>query len=115
MRAAFPILILLVAACGRQPPPSGRGYDVDIVEGAAPAPKAGYKAAPAGDPRLVAAAAIQKAGHPCPRIVAASRLSDRSIAAICDNKEDYRVTTIEALGTVAMRCSAVRRMGIKGC
>lgn len=113
MRRAV-VIMLALAGCQQQPE-ARRGYDADIVQGRGTAPKAGYQPAPTGDPRSIAAAAIQKAGHPCPKVIAASRLADRSIAAMCGNGEDYRITTIEALGTVAMRCSAVRRMGIKGC
>jgi hypothetical protein len=112
MRAAL-LIALALTSCARQPP-RHEGYDIDLP-GAEVRTRAGYQAAPAGNPATVAGVAIGKAEHPCGHVVTAERLGDGSIAAICSNREDFRITRIAAVGTVAMRCSEVRRMGIKGC
>ena len=114
MRQILAIAILL-AGCAKPPPRAqAQGYDIDLPQADAKA-RAAYQSAPAGDPATIAAMAIGKAEHPCGRVVQAERLSDGSIAAICSNHEDFRITRIAAVGTVAMRCSEVRRMAIKGC
>ncbi|HEX4738367.1 MAG TPA: hypothetical protein VH331_12485 [Allosphingosinicella sp.] len=116
MRAALltaTTIAVALAGCAKQPP-KPQGYDIDLSQ-SAPRTRAGYEAAPDGDPVTVASVAIGKAEHPCGRVTKAVRLGDGSIAAICSNQEDFRITRIPAVGTVAMRCSEVRRMGIKGC
>jgi hypothetical protein len=70
--------------------------------------------APAGEPRTVAAAAIQDADHPCGRVVDASRLQGGSIKAVCSNRETYRVFVVQGM-TVAMKCSAAAKLGVSGC
>lgn len=109
---AMPIAVAL-AGCAK-PPPKPQGYDIDLSKSTLRT-RAAYEAAPAGDPAAVASVAIAKAEHPCGRVVSAARLGDGSIAAVCSNREDFRITRIPAVGTVAMRCVEVRRMGIKGC
>ncbi len=70
--------------------------------------------APAGDPKTVAARALKDADHPCPKITTAIRVDDGSIKALCSNSEDYRIFTVEGK-TVAMKCSAARKLGVAGC
>jgi hypothetical protein len=75
--------------------------------------------APSGDPAKVARQEIQKAEHPCPRVVAATRVSGGGIAAKCSNGEDYLIASMSNPKhghiVVAMRCSAARKLGITGC
>ncbi len=66
--------------------------------------------APAGLPLVVAARVIAKAGHPCPRVVSARRMTDGSIAATCANRELYLVASVERVGPVAIRCSAAKQL-----
>ena len=112
MRQALLIAVLL-AGCSKQPVRQP-GYDVELANAPIKS-RAAYQAAPDGEPMTIASVAIGKAEHPCGHVVHATRLADGSIAAICSNHEDFRVTRIAAVGTVAMRCSEVRRMGIRGC
>ena len=70
--------------------------------------------APSGDPKAVASRAIADAEHPCPKVKAANRHSDGSVSAVCSNKEDYRVFSLNGKAIV-MRCSAARKMGVSGC
>lgn len=70
--------------------------------------------APSGDPKAVASRAIADAEHPCPKVKAATRNSDGSVSAVCSNKEDYRVFSIDGKA-ITMRCSAARKMGVSGC
>ena len=70
--------------------------------------------APAGPPKEVALAAIQDADHPCGTVVEAVRTQDGGIRAVCSNGELYRVFTVQGR-TVAMRCSAARKLGVSGC
>jgi len=70
--------------------------------------------APAGEAKAVAARAIAEAEHPCPKVVTATRNSDGSISAVCSNKEDYRVFTLNGK-VLVMRCSEARKLGVEGC
>src|SRR5262245_48586608 len=70
--------------------------------------------APAGSPKLVAAAAIKDADHPCGRLLDAVRLPEGSIRAVCSNGEAYRIFTVDGK-VVAMKCSAAARLGVSGC
>jgi hypothetical protein len=79
--------------------------------------------APEGDPKAVALKIIRANFDPpdCPKVSKAVRLSeDKSIRATCSNGEVFRVATMEEPGSkkkmeIAMKCSAARKMGIKGC
>ena len=67
--------------------------------------------APPGDAAKVATAAIREAGHPCPRLKAATRDRGGMVRATCSNGEVYLVSRIRgAAGTFAMRCSAARKL-----
>ena len=72
--------------------------------------------APKGDAVTVALRAIRDAEHPCPKVTRASRLPDQSILATCSNRESYLVFAIltksREMLNVAMRCSAVKELGI---
>jgi hypothetical protein len=67
--------------------------------------------APEGNPMTVARGAIKRAGHPCPTVSGARRMSDGSIAATCSNHELYLIFQEKgAPGAVALRCSAAKRL-----
>jgi len=52
----------------------------------------------------------------CPSITKATRYKDGTIKAICSNGESFRVFTVVKLQKpVAMKCSAVKKLGISGC
>ena len=51
----------------------------------------------------------------CPLVTAAIRLGDGSILAECSNRERFRVFYMQTVGNVAARCSALVKMGMKGC
>jgi hypothetical protein len=70
--------------------------------------------APAGEPTMVAQKAIQDAGHQCSLIVAATRLGDGSIRAVCNDGEIYRVFNFQGQ-SLAMKCSALKSLGVSGC
>lgn len=70
--------------------------------------------APSGEPAEVARLAIAKAEHPCSKVKKASRNSDGSISAMCTNREDYRIFSVNG-SAIAMRCSAARKLGVQGC
>jgi hypothetical protein len=70
--------------------------------------------APSGDPKTVATKAIKEAEHPCPKVKSAKRNPDGSVSAVCSNKEDYLVFTVDSK-TITMRCSAARKIGVAGC
>jgi hypothetical protein len=70
--------------------------------------------APEGDPSKIAVKMIANAGHPCPILTSAIRLSDYSIQASCANGEVYRITAIDGVN-FALRCSIAARTGITGC
>lgn len=70
-------------------------------------------AAPQGDPKFVARALIDL--EDCPAVVAAERLGDGSIKAVCNNGEEFRVFIVPGLGPVPLRCAAARKYGIAGC
>lgn len=82
-----------------------------------------FGAAPEGDPKAVAQRIVQANFEPkdCPKIVTATRLTpDQSIKIACSNGETFRVFTIfdskrGKTQEVAMRCSAVAKLGVKGC
>lgn len=74
----------------------------------------GFGPAPKGDARTVARQAIDAAPHPCPKVVSARRLNDGSIHAECSNGEDYRIVSGRG-EALAMRCKAVRALGVAGC
>lgn len=62
----------------------------------------------------LASRAINQAEHPCPAVVAAVRLSDGSLRAVCSNSEIYRVMMFKG-EWLAMKCSAAERLGVQGC
>ncbi len=61
----------------------------------------------------IATIAINGAEHPCGTVVSATR-SAGGIRALCSNGETYAIVEIQGK-TLAMRCSAVRALGIEGC
>ena len=69
--------------------------------------------APSHEQRL-ATAVISDAGHPCGIVITAINLPSGSIRATCSNGESYRVFALEGK-MVAMRCSAVKKLGVDGC
>lgn len=75
--------------------------------------------APTGDSATVARRIIRDNFPKCEHISSAVRQSDGGIRAICDG-EMYRVFVVynsddHKLIEVSMNCSALTRMGIKGC
>jgi hypothetical protein len=70
--------------------------------------------APPGPAKAVAATAIRDADHPCGTVFDAIRLDSGGIRATCSNGETYRVFTVQGK-VVAMRCSAVAKLGVSGC
>lgn len=70
--------------------------------------------APTGDPKAVSVRAIAAAKHPCPTVVRASRNPDGSVSAVCSNKEDYRIFSLDGQ-SIVMKCSEVRKLGVSGC
>ena len=74
--------------------------------------------APSGEPTVVAQRIIRQ-NFPeavCPLVVAASRLGDGSIRAICNNRETFRIFYFHPTrDVVAMRCSAAAQLGVPGC
>lgn len=69
-----------------------------------------FQGAPPGDPIEVAAAALKRAGHECAQIGAAKRVDGGSIMATCSDGEDYRITSHGDYGTLALKCSVVRKV-----
>jgi hypothetical protein len=50
----------------------------------------------------------------CPTVKFADRARDGTIVALCDNGERFRIFGFRG-NTLAMRCSAVKALGIEGC
>jgi hypothetical protein len=71
-----------------------------------------FEKAAAGDPVIVAFSVINSKfeDEDCPSVKGANRLSDGSILAVCSNGERFRVGA-----DIAMKCSAVEKLGIAGC
>lgn len=69
---------LLVTACGQTPPPAVSGFD---LEAQAAAVERDRQALEAARRELAAAAAVQPAGAPAPRLLAARTEFDRAFAA----------------------------------
>lgn len=67
--------------------------------------------APSGDAKAVATQALREAEHPCPRVTSATRAADGSIKAYCNNREDYLIASLKGT-TIALRCSAARKLGV---
>lgn len=71
---------------------------------------------PAGDPLIIAGAAIKTAGHPPPRVSGARRMPDGSIAAVCSNHQLYLMFRARgAAGIFALRSSAAKRLLNASC
>jgi hypothetical protein len=72
--------------------------------------------APSGEAATVALRIILENFDPpdCPRIQTAFRMGDGGIHAVCTNQEIYRVFTLDGKA-LALRCSALRRMGVQAC
>ena len=72
--------------------------------------------APSGDADAVALMVILDNfdSRDCPKVVKAGRDSDGSIKAICSSGEEFRIFTLKGK-SLAMKCSAVKAMGINGC
>ena len=87
-----------------------------LLLGATPAWPQAVRPAPDGPPAAVAQHVIQENFDPslCPHVVKAERLGDGSIRATCNNGGIFRVLTVRS-GPLAIRCSAVVRMGADGC
>jgi HIRAN domain len=83
---------------------------------ASSAPKIIVGSAPKGKEKVVALKIIQENFEPltCSKIVAATRLEDGSIKAKCNTQEEFRIFSIQGK-VVAMRCSALKKLGIQGC
>ena len=67
-----------------------------------------------GPAKAVAATAIRDADHPCGTISEAIRLESGGIQATCSNGETYRVFMVQGK-VIAMRCSAVAKLGVSRC
>lgn len=72
--------------------------------------------APNGDAAVIALRVILENFDPpdCPKIQSAYRMHDGGIHAVCTNQEIFRVFSVNGQD-IAMRCSALRRMGISAC
>jgi hypothetical protein len=72
--------------------------------------------APPGEAAAVALRVILDNFDPpdCPRIQTALRMGDGGIHAVCSNQETYRVFTVDGK-PLALRCSALRRIGVQAC
>ncbi|HQX77088.1 MAG TPA: hypothetical protein PK681_10155 [Steroidobacteraceae bacterium] len=72
-----------------------------------------------GDPVEFATAALRSAGHDCAKVVSAKRVNGGSIMATCSDGEDYRITSHGDYGTLALKCSVLRRVSpetlVDGC
>lgn len=68
--------------------------------------------APSGNAKDVATRVLREAEHPCPKVTSATRAQDGSIKAYCSNREDYLIASLNG-ATVALRCSAARKLGVK--
>jgi hypothetical protein len=64
--------------------------------------------------RAIAASAISAAGHPCGTVTSAARTPSGGIRAVCSNGDTYRIVEVQGK-TLAMRCSAVKAIGVEGC
>lgn len=73
--------------------------------------------APSGNPAVVAQRIIHANfdNKDCPLVTKADRLGDGSIKAVCNNGETFRVFSVQAIGPVAMKCSAAVQRGVSGC
>jgi hypothetical protein len=73
--------------------------------------------APEGEAAVVAQRIILDNFDPpdCPLVVAANRLGDGSIKAICNNNESFRIFSVQEVGPVALKCSVAPLLGISGC
>jgi hypothetical protein len=71
-----------------------------------------FEKAAAGDPVIVAFGVINSKfeDEDCPAVKVANRLGDGTILAFCSNGERFRVGA-----DIAMKCSAVEKLGIAGC
>jgi hypothetical protein len=70
--------------------------------------------APPGPAEAVAATAIRDADRPCGAVFDAICLDSGRIRATCSSGETYRVFTVQGK-VVAMRCSAVAKLGVSDC
>ena len=72
--------------------------------------------APSGDADAVAMMVILDNfdTRDCPKVIEAGRESDGSIKAKCSSGEEFHVFTLKGKA-LAMKCSAVKAMGINGC
>ncbi|MBU3594805.1 hypothetical protein ICN10_00125 [Polynucleobacter sp. 86C-FISCH] len=68
-----------------------------------------------GNAQTIAEREINKAEHPCGKVVSAAWKSDGGIYAVCSNKEDYLIGSMQSpKGVVmyAMKCSALPLIGM---
>lgn len=85
----------------------------------APAPAPAASSSPSvtvvpNEEMRLATRVIRQTEHPCGTVAAAVRLSDGSVRAVCANGEVYRVFPLRG-EWLAMKCSAVQRIGVEGC
>ena len=116
MRSPLPLALLVIITapgCGERRPEGNPSNAVSPAPVSAGSPRS--QPLPDGDPISIATTAIAEAEHSCGAVIEADRLGDGSIRAVCDNGEEYRVTHLEGVGRVAMKCSAMRRLKIEGC
>jgi hypothetical protein len=88
--------------------------DAKLASDAKHKPRVG--GAPPGDAAKVALRIILANFDPpdCPQIQSALRMGDGGIHAVCTNREIYRVFTVDGKA-FALRCSAMRRLGLDAC
>lgn len=75
--------------------------------------------APEGNPMEVAARVIRSNEQPCPRVIKAERVFDKTIRATCSNQISYRISKLKTAEgktiELSMNCQAARKLGIDGC
>jgi hypothetical protein len=71
--------------------------------------------APDGESAVIAQRIIMENFDPpdCPLVIQAVRLGDGSIKALCNNRETYRIFSVNSKN-LAMRCSVANKLGA-GC
>lgn len=117
------VLVILVGRCfdtSSQPPTETANLILQTErarleqQGAQPVDHSAFaQPAPVGLPKVVAAKAIQHAGHSCKSVASAYRRpEDGSIIADCTSGERYRIFVMRGTGTVAMSCAAASRIGV---
>lgn len=110
------VMALLIAKCVNDPAPTPEPATEQVSPASTTSRDDRFMPPPAGNTSEIARGAIQRADHPCGRMISAARDGEGYIQARCNNGEAYLIFSARGKSEAfALRCSAAKELDIDPC